>query len=698
MAENTDTDSKEGSTTGGISAPNLSASLKPRRRAIKDARQARNIIRTLEQSRREANIKNARIMSKYNSEKPYTQKALEEDGLAWKSNFTTKPLPMLVDKVAPRFVKLLDGMKYLTNSELPGTFPKASEKTESFRREVSKTIRSRPGWSEFVSEIAMENALFGYTSVAWLDEFSWYPKHFRQDSFFVPSGTKQLANSAQVIVLRESFLIHELFDLIEDKEAASIAGWDVPNTVRAINNAMPENRRCKDVNLERVYEDLVRESNVGLSHEAGALVVTVYHVLATEVSGKVSHYILTENDYPQEKSSDSLDKSQMLFERDDHFENMSHCASFFSFQHGNGKLHGSKGIGREIYNMAGMLDRARNEVVDRLNLSGKIIIQGDPKSIKKFKMSVVGNALLIDQNFNINERKIDAAVEPFLQLDQFLTSHLDQMAGATTPKAFEGERVTKAAIDLFASREEESRDNISGRFLSQFATMMSTIQVRMCDPDTSEQDAKDMQKRLLEFMSREELNELAKQPVAETVKDFTEIERQQLVAFAAETRGNPLYDQKELERRKATALFGDEFATAVLLPDEDSTVLAEQSRMQALELLILVGQASAIPVSPRDNHLVHLQTMKQAFESSAEQAATKGAEGLEVLQALVAHAEAHLQAAAAAGEDKNKLAEFTKLITGARNAVEKLNQVEEEQARVATAQPAPSQLQEAPLA
>jgi hypothetical protein len=269
------------------------------------------------------------------------------------------------------------------------------------------------------------------------------------------------------------------------------------------------------------------------------------------------------------------------------------------------------------------------------------------------------------------------------------------MAGATTPKAFEGERVTKAAVELFASREEESRDNISGRFLGQFATMMTTMQLRLCDPDTSEKDAKEMQERLLEVMSREELTELSKQPVAETVKDFTEIERQQLVAFASENRGNPLYNQKELERRKASALFGDEFATAVLLPEEDPTVLAEQSRLQQMELLIIVGQASAVPVSPRDNHLVHLEVMKPAMESAATEAATKGAAGIEVLQALVAHAEAHYEAAVAAGEDKQALAEDAKFIQQVRNAVEKLNQVEEEQQRLATASPAPSQVQEA---
>lgn len=676
MAEASELD-KTGATTGAINPPDLSSSLKPRTRAIKDEQQARNLIQTLRAASRERNLKNARIMAKYNAEKPYAQSELKNEGLGWKSNFTTQPLPMLIDKVAPRFVKAIDGAKFLTNSSLPDSTPGAAKKTEAFRREITSTVRARPGWSNFISEVAQENALFGFTAVAWLDEFSWFPKHFRQDKFDTPTGNGQLAKSTQLITLQETFLVHELFDLISDKEAASAAGWDVPRTVRAINSAIPEQRRSQHADWERVHEDLQREANVGLSHEAGALTVTVWHLLATEIDGKVSHYILTDDPANTEKSPEGGGfGGDTLFEREDRFPGMEDALALFSFQNGNGKLQGSKGIGRQIYSLAGMLDRARNEVVDRLNLAGKIIIQGDDKALRRFKMSVVGNTILIGQGYNISDRKLDPAVEPFLELDEFLTRLLDQMAGATTPKAFEGDRVTKAQVDLFASREEESRDNIIGRFLTQFASMMTTMQRRLCDAQVSESDAKEMQKRLLEVMTREELDQLAKNPVAETVKDFTEIQRQQVVLIAQEARGNPLYNQREIERRKLAALIDDEFADSVLLPEEDATVVAEQTRLQQMELLIIVGQAAEVPVSPRDNHMVHLQVMAPAMEAAAREAAVKGIEGLEVLQALAAHAEAHVTAAEQVGAPKEALSSVKGFLDQLRKVIAQLEELE----------------------
>jgi hypothetical protein len=659
-----------GDTQGAVSPPDIGPNLKPRNRAIKDAMQAKNIITSLEVNNRHRNIKNARIMAKYNSERPYTHDALKQDGLDWKSNFTTKPLPMLIDKVAPRFVMSIQSMKYLTNSHFPDDAPGAAKKTEAFRGEITKLCRQKPGWNNLLTEIFQEDALFGFCAASRLNRFEWFPKFVRQDEFFVPTGTKQHSDSAQIVVLKEKYLIHELFGLIEDKEAAKIAGWNIPETVAAINNAVPENRRAKYSNWERMYEDLIRESNVGISHEQGARIIETWHLLARETTGKVSHYIYVANQF------------DCLYEKEDEFENMSDACVFFSFQHGNGNIHGSKGIGREIYSLAAMLDRTRNEVADRLNLSGKLVIQGDEKMLKKFRMSVVGNTILIGKGYEVLDRKIEGAVEPFLQLDQFLTSLLDQIAGATTPRVFEGERVTKAQVDFFAQREGESKDNIIGRALNQFADMMTTVQKCACDPDTTEKDALDMQRRLLLVMSREELDYISSQRVAETVKDYTDLERQQIILIAQEARGNPLYNAKELERRKLTAQIDEEFADAVLLPDNDPGEQAEQSRIQMFELDHIISHSAPVPVAPRDNHMMHLQLLVPALESVAK-AALQDPTQVETLKALMSHGMEHVNFATQQGVDKNEIAPIADLLNHLQKEMAALEQNAQEHADTA---------------
>lgn len=670
-------------TTGAVNAPDISEKGKPQRRSLTSVAQMRNVISTVKTANRERNVRNARIMAKYNSEKPHRQESLEAEGLGWKNNFTTKPLPMLVNKVSPRLKKALEAVKYLTNSALPEDVPGNAEKTEAFRREITKLVRSRPGWSDFITEISMEDVLFGFSAVAWLDEFGWMPKFFRQDQFYVPAGTKQEASLTQLVVLRDKYLIHELFALVEDREAAKTAGWNVKNTVEAINKSMPDHRRQKTESWERSYEDLVREANVGLSHESGAMVIGVWHLFAQEADGKVSHYILTEEGL----GKDSEGNKELLFEREDQYNSMPEALGLFTFEYGNGTVHGSKGIGREIYSMAGMLDRARNEVVDRLNLAGKLIIQGDDKALRRFKMSVVGNAVLIGQAYQVTERKINPGIEEFLQLDAFLTALLDQMAGAVTPRALEGERVTAAAVNLLASREEENRDTITGRFLTQFATVMGTMQKRACDSDTRDDDAKEFQKKMLEIMTREELTKIANQPVAETVADYTTIERQQIVMIAAENKGDPLFNQKELRRRSLSAQVDEEFANSVLLPDNDPTIVAEQTRLQQLELMLIAGQGTQVPISPRDNHMVHLQVLMPALEQAAQISAQQP-DGVPILEAMLMHAQGHLMSAEAMGAPKDQLKQVSTIVNKLSQSMEQLKQLAQAQQVTAQAQQA----------
>src|SRR6185369_8360437 len=98
-----------------------------------------------------------------------------------------------------------------------------------------------------------------------------------------------------------------------------------------------------------------------------------------------------------------------------------------------------------------------------------------------------------------------------------------------------------------------------------------------------------------------------------------------------------------------------------LLPEADPTIEAEQTRLQMFELLLLVGQATAVPVSPRDNHILHLKAMAPAM-----------------LQALAAHAEEHLKAAEAGGVDKAQLGETRNFVNKLKGAIDKLNQLEQQ--------------------
>lgn len=639
----------------GINTPGLSPkTLKPKRRAISDVEHLFLILTNLQESRRSQSEKNGRIAAKINAERPYDDTKLESEGLGYKSNFSTKPLSTTCNKVASRLVKAVQSARYLTAAELPDSIPEAKEKTDMFRSEITNLIRRWDGWFDFLNLIASEDSVYGWSAAAFLDERSWRPTPYRQDDFFVPDGTRNSVGSVQVNMMRRFVQMHELAEMIEDREAAEIAGWNIDNTVLSINSARPPGipaANSAPYTDARRYEDAIRESSVSLTLVNGSKQIEMWDCFATEITGKVSHYIIDNNTH------------KLIFEKEDRYKKIADCLALFSYEQGNGKLLGSKGVGREVYEIAGALDRARNEAIDRLQMSGKIIISMPEGQVDRFKLSVVGNVAIIPDNATVSQTKIESGIKEFIELDQLLTSLLDEIAGSVTPKQLAGERVTATQVNVFSAREEERRDERDTRFIMQLASgLIGAMTRRAMAEGVEDEDAKQVREKLLDRMPKEELDMLVNMSPIRTIEDFTELESQRLVLFAQEKRGDPLFDQEKLQKKAASVIVNAEFAEEVMLPIPDPTVTAEQSRMQEMENLLLAANRP-VAVSPRDNHLIHIQVLKAGLGLLAPEAVKGDPKALALMPAFLQHWAEHLAAAEAGGVDKKELAPLVAELT-----------------------------------
>jgi len=658
-------------------SPDISSAGKPQQRSIKDAGMARDVVKTIIAAGRNRSIVASRIAAKINAERPFNSYQLESEGLGWKSNFTTKPLPSLVEKIAPRFSLAVEGLKYLTNSSLSNKWENPTEKTEKFREKITQIIRGRQGWRTLLDDIVFNNAIYGNSIVGCLDEFSWLPIHFKFDEAFLPDGTKSFVPFFQLAVLKEVAYPHELFAKIKDREEAKLAGYDLQKTIDNINIASPQQLRDRlnvGGTLEMWYQNAIRELTIGASYMAAANVIVIYHLLVKEVTGKVSHYQL---------AGPGLD---LIFERDDRFDSFEDVLALFTYQKGNGTVHGSKGIGRDLYELAGMIDRTRNEIVDRSILSGKIPIQGDIKRIHTFKMSVVGMTCIFPNGWQILEQRIDGNIDSQLRLDAYLRTIADELVGNVSPPQIQGTGDalrSPAAWNVLTSREEEGKDARINRFLEQFTGLIQLMQRRICSKDTTEKDAQDAQKELLKIMTREELDELAMQPVAGTVRDLTPMERQMIAQFSNEKKGNPLYNQRALEVEDGTARVGADFVDRVLLPDNDPTVDAEQHRQQQLETNLLKN-GEAVPVSPRDNHVIHLQTL-MPFAEQVGAAVMQGQTDTQTLEVTIAHISEHFSRAQEQGVPKEQLKPIEEFLKAAGPALAKLKMLDQQAQQTAAA-------------
>jgi hypothetical protein len=293
---------------------------------------------------------------------------------------------------------------------------------------------------------------------------------------------------------------------------------------------------------------------------------------------------------------------------------------------------------------------------------------------------VVGNVVLLPDNLKPAEQvKIDAGSAEFLALDQQLAQQMDAIAGAVTPRQLPGERVTAAQVNLYAAREEESRDTITERFLLQVAEVVTVCQRRIVDPATTDKEAVELREDLLRYMTEEELKRLASEPALRTVEDWTTNEAESIVLFAQEKRNDPLFDQVELARMAATARISAEFAERVILPVNDPTQEAEQARMQTIENIAL-SLGKAIPVSSRDNHRIHADLIKADFAEIFPNFGTDPQGMLAEIQAKLQHWQEHYELALTGGAKPDDWAEDQQMIEAINEELAAFTQPTEEPA------------------
>lgn len=678
---------------GGISNPDLSPkSLKAGKPALSGEFQAWSVFETLRDGQSERNAINAQISDNCNGKAPYCA----TDISPWQSNFSTLFLSGIIDKIVPTLVGYVENTKYLTQSKLKDESPIGQAKTEKMRHCFTQAVRRWPGWRSFISALCQELILIGYTFAIRTDEYDWRPKHYRQDKAFVPEGTPQFAEFVQVLAVEQDILIHELTEIIQDRESAEAAKWSVENTVESINRAMPldESNATDNQQNPRKWVDIIQEGNVGLSHSKGAKAVRLGHVLAVETgdNGKVTHVVL-----------DRDGEHKALLWHESRFDSMRDVVTLFTLDPGNGNFYGSRGVGRRAVNYSVAMNGVINDLVDQIRLQGLLVLQQDlakgtpPPRIKRPFLWLNKDSTLVQQRQQL-ATNIQSGVQLVNKLAEMAQIATQQYVPNTIADDAGGslDHPTAHQVSIDYQREQQSVASFIGRFAGQLAEMIGMMQRAMMNPETNDKEAKEVQAYLLgdkkkgypPIVTKEELKEWAESPAAEVLVDLTIQENQSKLAAAndPEIMNSPFIDQTARLQMKLEAMLPQPTVESLLKPGVvDPNEEAENYRQQTMETDAIL-QGGSMPVSGRDNHKVHLDVLlpdmikgvkglQQVVQKNPQAAAEqKVGEALDHFHAGMTHAEAHVQEWAKQAPPKQQIAPYAEAVKTGRQVLEQLAQ------------------------
>jgi len=678
------------------------------KRTFRNTEQAYSSYRRLKQQNVERNRKNALIQKKLNNEPPYAPKKLESMGQNWRSNRPTGFLSTMVSRIQPPFKQVVESSTYVTFTKYPGKGVDAEHKTNIFREEITNCVRGWSGNDDIISQVVHENTTFGFAALCWDDPRDWKPEFLRQDYTFFSIETPQEVEATPIWARKRRYQISELLPILEDPQTSSLAGWNIKNLIKAINNATPAGRTLDSDDDARRIEDWIREGSYGASYENDAKYVELGELLVKEPHGKISRFLF------DDKSGNEI-CTQL-----DRYSRMSDCLALFSVEIGSGALMSSRGAGRDLYNSHIAIDKARNLVQDNVYLKGMLLLKKTATAKPGIApLTVMHPVAYVAEGYEVVPQSAPADVDDFLKLDQFISGLAEIQLGTFLPSSALGIQTgdkTASEINRVAAIENQIREGILMRWSKQYSEAVARMQRGICHPEhikaaselkmlldvarMTNQDAIWARKEVVEAFQQSEfdmppflvpfdlpshLDEdavscclammernlppsdiimMAFAPAQELIPDNAAQEGAILDLLIQRYSGNPAINQDELIKLDWSKKMGQELANQVILPrDQVEAVAIEATRAQIIELQsIIAGQE--VPVSPRDNDMIHLETLVAKLMPVIANAPQGGLppEMVGPFAKALEHFITHLNQAEMKGADRNKIAEYKQMV------------------------------------
>lgn len=645
-----------------INSPEFSESGKNDIKSISSASQAIQIAYKLADNDRMRDIRRARVLGAFNGEAPYCSQDLINNAQAYRYNVSFGFMEGVIGRAIVPYNDLSINIADLTEIEAENL---SEDKVSILQDEFGKIMQKWGKWPKFISRLNQDLVLNGYNTVIFPSDYDPFPIFVPQKNGFVDEGVTNDVNDLEVFVWRKSYMLHELYLKISDEDIAKKAGWNVPNVRSALEQAMPIDPTRTGTTMSGQWtavESAIRGASL-FTAMVGAKMVNTYHVFAAELDGKVSHWIVLDNgirgDVEEFKES-----GIELFKKDERFDSMRDFLVYFDLETGDGTWHGSKGVGQRVFNTHCANDKMINSALDTTFTAGLVLLEpGDQLQQEQLTLAVVGPFAVIPNGVAINPQALPNVAPTFFQMQALLSGTSEQRVGDIVPtnQALISNQAQQTATEakIRAGRQELiSKGNLK-RYVDPLSQVESIIVRRLLITESPNPYAKEFQRELKRRgLSDLDIKEIKGARNTGRIEDILGNTAQNTQIIFAEFRGDPDIDQKVLKDKRISSVLDADAAAELIIDDKDQTRQIESARMQIEEVGSMeIGKK--IPVSPRDNHEVHLAVLLQDIGGKVQaQAQQFNPQIVPLLKVEAEHGAQHLQFLSADKTKKRQVKDF----------------------------------------
>lgn len=590
--------------------------------------------KAMRSSHAKRSFKYRQIAGMFNGEPPYDPTKLAKANFPH-ANVNWKDSAAIHESVATTYWGLFNDVGTVAQFTLQdiGDPSDAAEHARIMGEEFDKVLRE---WQSFLPLMAQHQSQlikYGASFLVWPDERNW--KFDIQDVFHVlfPEGTRNRLDAYSLFAFEHVYTFHELWTIHETYTGSE---WDKPalaaflyaSVKKGVVTGVPDDNRVFSGENWGLVAQSIRNGDLGLDQLFNQD-VTLVMMLVKEFSGKVSRLIFPTN---------STAGGNYLYEGREQYEDFSQAMCSFTWNPGEETLHGSKGLGHEIFNLIEAITKLDCGLYDSAKMSGTVLVSTSGRTgidAKRLKFNPGGIVDIGEAKFEQN--LMGSNVSGLVGVSQYFQGKMERNVGMYAVGAgsdVNGNAMSATEAGIRARRTASVQKSLIAHYQNCLDHLFREIVAKMLtckDGHPGYEEVELWKERCMKRGVPEAVFASTKENMGQN-----RLPRHLSVrATRAAGSGSQMADQLETRelmellpvlgergRRQAiqdrvAAIRGYHFVDRYLPPEDEAKLPGFQDQLAVLENNSMEDGEVCL-VSPEDNHAVHAQRHRDRMKQIAE--------------------------------------------------------------------------------
>jgi len=646
---------------------------------LADAASAREIFQKLISADQLRNATRSKLRGLVDGNPPYNPAELRRNNQAFRTNVNFRESEAFLSLAMSAFYDVFAEVPTYANirTAYGNDMDKREEWSKIITEEFDRLQKLDKDFDYTMQLSQREMVLVGDGPLIFEDATDWRCKAIMANDLLVPDGTKSNVGDWKVALVRTRMGVDDLFEKIQDEEAATATGWNVDYVRQRIRSAMPEPYRSGVQYDWEFFQRQLRSNDITFS--ARSEVVSMCHVFYKEFDGKISHVIIDERD-----SQGFMYRKLRRFSR---WEQVIHP---MYYDRGDGEHHGVKGLGIKMLQAMELKNRLRCAMVDAAFARTQILFRPlNANALSKTSVVQQGPYAILPPDYEVIQQNIagvlDAPMAVNADLENVLQGNLSQYRQSLSKP--QGNPKTAYEVNVMVSQQSAIGKTQLSRYYNQLDSFFEERYNRASNPNLnpitkSDKDAIEFQRRCKERgVPVQAMMDIDFVEATRTVGQGSQFAKQQLLGSLLSLSGAlPEGGKINLLKDYIAAQVGQQMVDRYLPSQVQSSRVQDQAALAVLEHASL-NQSNMPIVTDTQDHVVHIETHMAAANQAASSLQSGGnpQEIMLFMQGIGQHVQDHLQRLATDPARRQQVDAYSQNLQELGKTIEQLSQMLQQQ-------------------